>query len=278
MRAWSRLARVIGLDGDADRVARVRQALATVARVFPEHLAKPQPPTWFEPHEIAQNEQFDAIVRAHKKDRLALPIQALLRTGATYHNLDQMHLRRLAWFVPSLLAAWLDRDETAVDADEISRIFESTALVEGAYWAWTEDEAAALADFFGGAIHAALATALPPERAPARPPENGLHVWSRHAPSVPLQILRLARAMHVAEEPLVSAWVDEETPLALEHLLEAVFDPTVAAKRYLAHEIVADRLADAFFAATGDRALRLSKAEVHVRRWIARREDEEAWP
>lgn len=55
--------------GHPGLVARIREALLAVASTFPEHLAKSQPPTWFEPTEMAQNELFDALVRAHKKDR-----------------------------------------------------------------------------------------------------------------------------------------------------------------------------------------------------------------
>ncbi len=67
------------------------------------------------------------------------------------------------------------------------------------------------------------------------------------------------------------AWTNDDSGLALDHLLEAVFDPTTSAKHKLAHEAVAERLGEAFFAATGERAIRLSKAENAVRRWISRR-------
>ena len=266
---------VIGFDGDPWLVARIREALLAVASTFPEHLAKSQPPTWFEPTEMAQNELFDALVRAHKKDRLAMPIQALLRAGAPHHNFELMLVRRLAWFVPSLVSAWLDRPGGDLPSADLERIFASTAEVEGPYWAWTEEEEGALATLFGAALDAALATPLPPPCAPDRPLEDGVQVWSFHAPSVPLDVLRAAKALHVDLDPLVLAWVNEESALALEHLLEAVFDPTFPAKRVLAYEPVADRLGDAFFEATGERAVRFSRAEVHVRRWIARREDDD---
>jgi hypothetical protein len=58
---------------------------------------------------LVRNDHFDALLRAHKKDRLAIPIQALRATGAPYHGFDLVHPRRLAWFVPSLLASWLER-------------------------------------------------------------------------------------------------------------------------------------------------------------------------
>jgi hypothetical protein len=267
--------KLVGFDGDAEKAARLREALLEVARVFPEHVAKSRPPTWFDPEEIARNDQFDAIVRAHKKDRLALPIQALLRTGATYHNFDLMHARRLAWFVPTLLSAWLDRAGGDVSADDIERIFESTQIVEGSDWEWSDDETAALTSFFSAALDAALATPLPPRREPGRPLEDGVQVWSFHAPSVPLEVLRVAQTMRVEIDSLVLAWTDCEGPLALDHLVEAIFDPTTSAKHRLSHESVADRLGEAFFDATGERAVRLSKAEKNVRRWIARRAE---WP
>ena len=259
-------------DGDPEKAARLREALHGVARVFPEHLAKSRTPTWFDPHEIKQNDQFDAIVRAHKKDRFTIPLQALVRTGSPYHNFELMHARRLAWFVPTLLAAWLDR---AVSAFDIESIFESTAIVEGDHWTWNDDETAALESFFEAALDAALATRLPPPSEPGRPLEDGLQVWSFHAPSVPLDVLRVAQTMRIDIEPLVLTWANGEGGLVLDHLLEAVFDPTISAKHRLAHEAVAERLGEAFFDATGERALRLSKAEKNVRRWIERRAE---WP
>lgn len=269
---------MIGFDGAAPCATRLREALHLVLATFPEHLAKPRAPTAFEAHEMEWNEQFDAIVRAHKRDRLAMPMQALLRTGAWHHNFELMHARRLAWFVPSLLAAWLERQEgpggQAFGAQEIDTIVRDTNVVDGEWWGWTEEEAAALARFFEAALEAALATPLPPPRPHGRPLEDGLDVWSHHGPSVPLDVLRVARSILVPIEPLVLAWVNDPSPLALEHLLEAVFDPITSAKRLLAEELVADRLGDAFFAETGDRALRLSKAEVHIRRWIARAVEE----
>ena len=85
-------------------------------------------------------------------------------------------------------------------------------------------------------------------------------------------MLRVAAALRVPLGPLVVSWAEDPAPLAVDHLLEAVYDPTVQAKHYLSHEAVADRLGAAFFAATGGRQVRLSKAEATVRRNIARRE------
>jgi hypothetical protein len=86
-------------------------------------------------------------------------------------------------------------------------------------------------------------------------------------------VLRVARALRVPLERLVVRWALDPAPLALDHLLEAVYDPTVASKHYLAHEAVADRLDDAFFAAAGEQQVRLSKAEATVRRNLRRREE-----
>ena len=98
-------------------------------------------------------------------------------------------------------------------------------------------------------------------------------MWSLHSPSVPLDVLRVARALRLTLEPLVVHWALDPAPLALGHLLEAVYDTALASKHYLAHEAVADRLGAAFFDASGERQMRLSKAEKTVRRNIARRED-----
>ena len=62
---------MIGFDGRPDLAAGLRGALEGLLTVFPEHLAKPRPPTWFDGDELERNDHFDAILRAHKKDRLA---------------------------------------------------------------------------------------------------------------------------------------------------------------------------------------------------------------
>ena len=98
-------------------------------------------------------------------------------------------------------------------------------------------------------------------------------VWSLYSPSVPLDVLRVANALRVPLGPLVDQWATDPSPLALDHLLEAVYDPHIASKHYLSHESVAARLGEAFFEATDERQLRLSKAEATVRRNIARRSD-----
>lgn len=227
------------------------------------------------------NERFDAILRAYKRDRLALPIQALRATSAPYHGFVRIAPRRLAWFVPALLASWLERApgpaEGPFAASDIEAIVadadDATEPTEA--WSWTDMEAEALAAFFEAALDAALVTPLPPPRDPPleRPLEDGVRVWSRCFPSVPLDVLRVARALRVPLEPLVIRWALEPAPRALDHLLEAAYDPTLASKHYLAHEAIADRLGEAFFEATGERQLRLSKAEATVRRNIRRRED-----
>lgn len=255
---------MIGFDGDPAREAELRAALVGLLAVFPEHLAKVRP----------HNAQFDAILRAHKHDRLAIPIQALRATG-----FDFSRAQHLAWFVPSLLASWLDRgpgpSTQPFGASDIEDITGGVATVEGDDWGWSDDETAALTAFFETALDAALATALRPPRQAAneRPLEDGVRVWSLCSPSVPLDSLRVARALRAPLDPLVSRWALDPSPLALDHLLEAVYDTTMPAKHFLSDESVADRLGAAFFDATGERQARLSKAEATVRRNIARRAD-----
>ena len=94
------------------------------------------------------------------------------------------------------------------------------------------------------------------------------------SPSVPLDVLRVARALWVPVEPLVRRWTTDPSPLALEHLIEAVYDTVVPSKRLLAWETVADRLADGFFGSTGERQERFAKAEATVRRNLGRRSDD----
>lgn len=267
-----------GFDGDPDRAAALRAALQHLLEVFPEHLPKPHHRAWPEARDMVRNEQFDAILAAHRRDRLGLPIEALRATGGPHHGFELLHPRRFAWFVPSILASWLDgapsRDNDAFGAAEIEAI---AAGVADDDWGWSSDEDEALADYFARALDAALATKLRAAREPTapRPLEDGVRVWSLHSPSVPLDVLRVARALHVPLEPLADQWAADPTPLALEHLLEAVYDTLVPAKHLLAWTSVAERLADGFFASTGERQTRFAKAEAAVRRNIARRERRE---
>lgn len=273
--AWD-TATVNGFEGDAERALALRAALEELLEVFPQHLAKARYPRWLDADERAQNEQFDAIVRAHKKNRLAIPIEALRASSAPYHGFAQMPPRRLAWFVPSVLASWLDgapsRSHETFGAYEIEDI---AANVADDRWEWEPEEDTALARFFERALDAALVTPLRPAREPEleRPLEDGVRVWSLHSPSIPLDVLRIAKALRVSTGPLVYRWTVDPTPLALDHLVEAVYDTLTPSKRWLAWESVADRLADAFFETTGERQLRISKAEKTVRRNIARRDE-----
>lgn len=266
---------VKGFDGDPARAQALRDALVGLLAVFPQQLPKLREPVWFDASERARNEQFDAILRAHKKNRLGLPIEALRATWAP-RGFELLQPRRLAWFVPSILASWLDGAPSRMgDSFGVVEIEQIVADVVDDDWRFENDEVQALEDFFAHALDAALATPLRPARAPAfeRPHEDGVRVWSLHSPSVPLDVLRAAQALRVSTGPLVYRWSIDETPLALDHLLEAVYDTDVPAKRLLAWESVADRLGAAFFTATGDKQARLSKAEAVVRRNVARRED-----
>lgn len=269
---------MLGFDGDPSRAAALVAALDDVLAVFPEHLAKPPAATSFDAEARERDDLFDAILRAHKRDRLILPIQALRATGAARHGFPGMPLRRFAWFVPSLLASWLARapGHTPFGADDLVAMLGEIAPNEDETdEGFTDEEAAALEAFFERALDAAIATPLSPPHAPAteRPLEEGVRVWSLHSPSLPLDVLRVARAFGLSLEPLVIRWALDEPSLALDHLLEAVFDTLTASKHFLSHEAVADRLGEGFFEAEDERARRLSKAEATVRRNIARRGD-----
>ncbi len=269
-----------GFDGDPTRTAALRASLDVVLAVFPEHLVKPPASTTFDAEERARDELFDAIVRAHKRDRGGLPVQALRATGAGRHGFSGMPPRRFAWFVPSLLAAWLSRapGDATLSTNELVAMLDDLADDEPDE-GWSDEEAAALESFFEQALDAAIGTPLPADvptpQAPARarPLEDGVRVWSLCSPSVPLDVLRLARAFGLSLEDLVVRWALDEISLALDHLVEAVFDTLTASKHYLSHEAVADRLGEGFFEASGEKARRLSKAEATVRRNIARRGD-----
>src|SRR5262249_50706578 len=145
--------------------------------------------------------QFDAIVRAHEKERLAMPIAALEASGAPYHNFLFMHLRRLAWFVPSLLSMWLDAPPALTT---IGPILRAAAGLEVDAWRWEPREEAALGSFFDVVLRAVLAT--PVEAAAGRA----------------LETVRLAAAMHVSVTPLLETWMSERATLAEDHLLAAL--------------------------------------------------------
>jgi hypothetical protein len=195
-----------------------------------------------------------------------------------------MHLRRLAWFIPSLLAAWLEAGPRypfgRFNAADIARILSDTAIIEGDTWAWTEKEAAALGSFFEAALLAALATplrpAMPSEELERRRAgdltgasaaasleadvEREMHELGRA-----LETIELAFAMHVPIEPLVERWMAEPQREALEHLL-AGFRSARAdeAAGLLAFEVVGDRLAKAFLVASGPLADEIARAEALV--------------
>lgn len=266
---------VEGFDGDSDKEAELRARLSALLDAFPEHLEKSRPPTWYEPEELARNAQFDAILRAHKKDRLAIPIQALREVNAAYHGFLFIQPPRLVWFVPSILAAWLDGQPSPRGVFGPSDIESIIRDMLDEDWEWTDEQAAALGEFFDAALDAALATPLRPARAEpsTRSLEDGIRVWSLHSPSVPLDVLRVAKVLRIDLDPLIQRWAFDESPLAFDHLLEAVYDVDTAAKHFLAHEAVAHRLGEAFFETTGERQARVSKAEATVRRNIGRRED-----
>ena len=100
---------------DAAVVADLEAALAHVDRVFQPHYRKPVPLCMYcdlSPAAYAQSPEmarFDAVVRAHRARRLIMPIHgiwdiSLGHTLGIFHN----DIRRLAWFVPPLLATTLD--------------------------------------------------------------------------------------------------------------------------------------------------------------------------
>lgn len=220
--------------------------------MFPQYLAKPRCPTWFDSEEVRRNDHFDAIVRAHKKDRLTIPIAALQATGSPYHDFHLMHLRRLAWFVPSLLSMWLEDGSSGLFTIEtIEGILRDTAIVEGADWRWLSEEEAALGSFFDAALRAALATPV------------------EHSAGRAVETLRVAAAMHIPVTPLIEVWMGEHTELAEEHLLAALADQQHDARCLLVHEKTVERLREAFFRADGVRARGLSAAEGLVSSWLS---------
>lgn len=90
----------------------LRDALREVDATFEPHLEKLEHLCMYcdfskrdEPETAAWFARFEAVIRAHRRERLALPIRAIWDESAGHGSaLVQGSIRRLAWFVPAVLA------------------------------------------------------------------------------------------------------------------------------------------------------------------------------
>jgi hypothetical protein len=160
-----------------------------------------------EPEVAKRFERFDAIVRQHRRRRLELPVRAVWDESFGHGSaLVHASARRLAWFVPSILAASLDGG----DFVEVMR-----RLGEAACEAWVGEHAyhkASPRDFTQaerGALGAFLRTAL-----------QLIATGESHAVAEVAAIFGAAAACGCDREPLASVLVS--APLAERALLDAV--------------------------------------------------------
>lgn len=284
-----------GFDGSSARRAQLTAAVHGLDAVFPDvaerGVVEPYALTY--PEDTAAEHATDAIYRAWKKKRLEMPLGAFTTaTGSAQDAFVRYSVRRLAFFVPRLLADWVDPDgltttrwlfELVDEAERRARALhgEAEGKAQAQAQGWTREELDALARFFDAAMSAALATERRRdedwdavrlvERAIQLP---GTLSTSPSPPelrfvNVPEEVLTLAARFGVAIDPLVGQLLAEETEIADGYLLAIATaeDPPVSPP--WTDELlrrVADRLGARFFAATDPaRAKRFSDAEQHLR-------------
>jgi hypothetical protein len=199
-RDWSKTA-------DLDRVALVQRRLAELDAAFPARLESAEAlcvccegPAFEEPEQRVRS-----IVRAWKGRRLELPVQALLRESLG-HGSAMVHcsLRRLACFLPALIAAWL-RHPPEVSLGEVVLLIQEAEAGEATYRrqspaCWSAGERDALTAIFLAVLRAQLSS-----------PESD-----------PCATLSGACALRVPADPLIEGWLEDETRTAEDHLLAAV--------------------------------------------------------
>jgi len=90
----------------------LRDALHEVDATFEPHLEKLEylcaycePSKRGEPEAAAALARFEGVIRAHRRERLALPVRAIWEESLGHGSaMVQGSIRRLAWFVPAILA------------------------------------------------------------------------------------------------------------------------------------------------------------------------------
>lgn len=262
-----------GFDGSPARLERVREALAHVDRAFPQHLEAARVPGLLYPEDVERNERLDAIVRSHEAPRLAFDTSVL--QGGEGGDHASMQLRRFAWFVPALLASWLESRPlppfARLHGHVIQSMLEEATIAEEDDASWQPREAVALASFFDAALVAALATPIASLAAAPSPMPFSLEPEVGAAPRS-LETIELAVAMRVPPAPLVTRWLEERTPFADEHLSSAVSSPT-GGWSLLAEARVVQHLAEAAARSSGARAARYEEAASRLRRYASTRHD-----
>ncbi len=247
-------------------VRRLAPELAELLRVFPAHPERAQLLTMYDrdPEDRPDWDAFEAFVRAHKRDRLAMPIVGLVRWNRrTIHG----SFRRFAYFVPTILGAclteqppeWLSWDSAA---RWVSDARDAEAIYHAEYGAasprdFTEEERHAMSGFFAAAVRETVHGPLP---------EQGL------------EVLECATRFDAYPRDVLLAWValdDVDAEAALVHAIGTCLSDSSRSIAYpvVVHETVRASLEQRFLASTDPkRAAALSDAEAalsaHVR-WSA---------
>lgn len=199
-RNWSKTA-------DPDRVALLQRRLAELDAAFPARLEDAEAlcaccegPAFEEPEQRVRS-----IVRACKGRRLELPVQALLRESLG-HGSAMVHgsLRRFAFFLPALIAAWL-RHPPEVSLEDVVLLVQEAEAAEATRRGqppacWSAGERDALTAILLAVLGAQLSS-----------PESD-----------PCATLSAAGALQVPAEPLIACWLEDRTRSAEDHLLAAV--------------------------------------------------------
>jgi hypothetical protein len=197
---WSKTA-------DPDRAALLQRRLVELDAAFPARLEAAaalcvycEGPAFEEPEQRVRS-----LVRAWKGRRLELPVQALLRESLG-HGPAVVHgsLRRLAFFLPALIAGWL-RDPSEVSLEELVQLVQEAEAAEATYRGrspacWSAGERDALSSLFLALLRAQLSS-----------PESD-----------PGATLSTSCALRVPVDPLIEGWLEDRTRTAEDHLLAAV--------------------------------------------------------
>ncbi len=198
----------------------ILEALAVADDVFEKRYRRPEALCMSCPQggEAAPEwERFEAIVRAHRADRLTLPVHALVPIELG-HGSGVLHrdLRRLAWFLPAFLATSVREGESFVQTmmTLVRLLDEARGLLRAPEEAWRcfrDEEGAALTGFLVAAASGALSD-------PAGEEELAASVAVAHAAGLDLG-------------PFAAAWLalaatDSHARHHLHALVACVLDPT----------------------------------------------------
>jgi hypothetical protein len=274
-----------------DECANLAAALAQLDAVFPRAAERGEVDRYTPryPEDVALDRHADAVYRAWKHRRLEMPLGAFAPSRWAQDIFVRYSIRRLAFFVPALLADWVAAEGLTDAPWQIALIEEAerreTAMRGDAARRFTDEEQRALACFFDAALRVALAHGSQ-RVGVAKEPVDAAEMFSRwwalphgescsptayrpRSASSAESVIELATFYHVPIDPLFDVWLGDASRVAEQQLLDTVvadvpLRPPVWTPVRI--ERAADHLARRFFDET-DRewAERLSSAEAITR-------------